>query len=159
MSNQKLRSLIYTVIFLVLIGTGLWWLLLRADGLDADSGEQCYADNRACLEDIADYMITNEIAANITDVPTPDNRFGIVSVDSDEYRDFNDNLINFMRATCKRVHSNGESVEFYMPAKGGLLCPRHLVLAYGKAAATIGDSSPLPMNEEGWSYYLVSGKP
>ena len=159
MSNQKLRSIIYTVVFVVLIGTGLWWLLLHADGLNAESAEQCFADNRKVLENIADYMTKNKLDVNVTDVPTLDNRFGIESVDSDAYRSFNDDLINFMRASCKRVHSTGSTVEFYMPAKGGLLCPRHLVLAYGDAVSTIGDSSPLPMKEEGWSYYLVSGKP
>ena len=159
MSNQKIRSIIYTVIFFVLIGTGLWWLLLRADGLNKDSAERCYADNRAVLDNIASYMTANKLDVDVTDVPTPDNRFGIRTVDSDAYRSFNDDLINFMRASCKRVRSTGKTVEFYMPAKGGLLCPRHLVLAYGEAEPTIGDASPLAMDEEGWSCYIVSGKP
>lgn len=159
MSNQKIRSIIYTVIFFVLIGAGLWWLLLRADGLNADSAEQCYSDNRAVLDNIAEYMTKNKLNVDVTDVPTPDNRYGIRTEDSDAYRSFNDDLINFMRASCKRVHATGNAVEFYMPAKGGLLCPRHLVLAYGSAAPTIGDASPLAMKEDGWSYYLVTGKP
>ena len=159
MSNQKLRGIIYAVIFVVLLGTGVWYLLLHADGLNADSAEACYADNQSVLENIASYMTKNDLAVDVTDVPTPDNRYGIPSVDSDAYRSFNDDLINFMRASCKRVRSTGDSVEFYMPAKGGLLCQRHLVLAYGNASPTVGDASPLPMQEKGWNYYIVTGKP
>ena len=159
MSNQKLRTIIYTVILVILLGSGIWYLLAHEDGLSKEKAEEYYASQQAAFDEIANYMISNEIAANVTDVPTPDEHFGIEAVDSDAYRSFMNTLSETMRATCKRIHSDGYSVEFYFPAKGGLLCPRYVVLAYGDAADGIGDSSKNRLNSDGWYYYLVSGRP
>ncbi len=159
MSNQKIRSLVYTAIFIALLGSGLWFLLFRADGLTADSAKEYYAENQAAFNDIASYMTEKHLIADVTAVPTPDEHFGIQSEDSDAYRSFYENLINRMRVACKRINSTGDSVEFYMPAKGGLLCQRHAVLIYGDPGNGIGDSAPLQLNKDGWYYCLVSGKP
>ena len=158
MSNQKIRSAVYTAIFIALLGSGLWFLLFRADGLTKDSALQYYADNQAAFNDIAAYMTENNIIADVTAVPTPDEHFGIQSVDSDAFRSFYENLINRMRVACKRINSTGNAVEFYMPAKGGLFCPRYAVLIYGDPGNGIGDSAPLRLNTDGWYYCLVSGK-
>lgn len=159
MSNQKIRSLVYTAIFIALVGAGLWALLFRADGLTKDSALQYYAENEAAFNTIASYMTEKNIIADVTAVPTPDEHFGIRSEDSDAYRSFYENLIGRMRAACKRINSTGKTVEFYMPAKGGLFCQRHAVLIYGDPGNGIGDSAPLPLNPDGWYYCLVSGKP
>ena len=80
MSNQKIRSLIYTAIFIALLGSGIWFLLAREDGLTAESAETYYSEHQNQLETIASYMLENEIVADVTDVPTPDEHYGIQSV-------------------------------------------------------------------------------
>ena len=159
MSNQKLRTIIYTVILVILIFSGLGYLLAHEDGLTQEKAQEYYLSQQAAFNEIADYMISKEISADVTDVPTPDQHYGIQSEESDAYRSFMNTLVETMRATCKRIHSDGASVEFYFPAKGGLLCPRHVVIAYGDAVDGIGDSSKNRLNSDGWYYYLVSGRP
>ena len=159
MSNQKIRSLIYTAIFIALLGAGIWFLLARKDGLTAESAETYYSEHQSQLETIASYMLENEIVADVTDVPTADEHYGIQSVDSDAYRSFMEDLVTTMRGTCKRINATGDAVEFYMPAKGGLLCPRHAVLICGEPGNGIGDSAAFSMEEDDWYYCLVSGRP
>ena len=162
MSNSKIRHWIYLAIgFLILCGAA-WFLLLRDSKLTEDYVKtEIMGAKRKELTAVVSYLTEKggEERYDIKGVPGIENSyFGVPTEDSDEYRSYNSAVIGLMRTEFEEIIYNGGTVRFITPRSGGLLHSDYMVLAYQETAPTISEAPQNKLDENDWSYYIITEK-
>lgn len=158
MTNAKIRHWIYVAIgFLILCGAA-FFLFLRESKYTDDSAASFFAEHQSAYEEVVSYMRKKEIAADVKDIPTIDNRYGILPEDTDAYRAFLSAVTELMNTDVNEIISDGETVQFLTKKSGGFLNQNYFDFAYGDPLPTINGAPRNDMPQKKWYYYICTGK-
>ena len=157
MSNAKIRSWIYRALFILILCGIAWYFLMRPSSYDSAAAKKIFEDHKGHFQDVANYLIEKNIQTDVLDFPTIDNRYGIYSEDTNEFRACNSGITALMNAEVKTIHSHNGVITFVTENSGGILLQNHVEITYvpkPDARTSLG----LPLSEAHWFYEIVETK-
>ncbi|MBR5371573.1 MAG: hypothetical protein IK130_05090 [Oscillospiraceae bacterium] len=157
MSNAQIRSWVYRAIGILILCSIAWYFLIRPSNYDSDYASQYFKQRKTHMQNVAQYLIDKNIETDVLDFPTIDNRYGILSEDTNEFRACNSSITTLLENEIKSIHSHNGVVTFVSEDSGGVFLKSHIEYAY-VPVPNDRISVGLPLSESHWYYSIEESK-
>jgi hypothetical protein len=159
MSKQKLRHWIYVAIFIAMLGSLAWFLLMRDANITPEKIQEELSAQQDSFDAAADYLIEKDASALIDGAVTAGRTYGVPEEDSNAYRAYAEGVRKVIEKDCVQIRSTGSAVLFVMKPQGGFLNREYYIIAKNADNSSLPGEYPVDLNKDGWKYYIIQGTP
>lgn len=154
-SVKKILIALIVVAVVAVVGGVAWFFLLRPESISQETLTQDFETHRQAYEDVAHYLIKNNITAEITDIPKAGHDYeGITHENTDEYSAFMDGVYEIMQEDYDAIISDGKTVEFVYHSTGGKFRKLYGSVIYNGEEKVEGKVT-VPLTADGWHLYIA----
>ena len=152
MIRSSLPRTIIVIVLLCALAVG-WYLLFFPEEISEERLTDSFKNHEAAMNDIANYLVKNNISADITGFFTIDDNYGVPKLDETSYRNMVTATEELLTKEYSEIISDGKTVEFIYESTGGYFNKLYGSVIYNGEDGVDGRIT-VSLNTKGWHLYI-----